>query len=959
MPPQPPSAASSSASSVSPLASPGPGAPASAFPALGPADLPAVLADPNALILDIRPHNAHLAGRLHGALSLSVPTTLLKRPTYTLARLAPMLPSPSARARFAAWRDSSRIVVHDADAGGLPERPALLGLLRKFRAEGFDERRQVAWIRGGINAVGRERPDLLDHSPLPDEGEEEEDDVAELAPPSSSSAPATSAPFPAQNIKALRTKALPMSAFTSASTIGAPPSFRAPPATVSTEGTIVPPTSATGASILGSIATRGEAVPPTTVPSLLAARATKLHNPMNTQAAPSSAFNLRLPAFASAPGMTLPPQTAAATQSSHAFPPVAGTSSMPTLSGSPEAFSASVAGMRPHRHSVPHGRTVAFNPFFDAIRQNLELAHRTEPSGEGGRGSGIALRLPRRVRRRVGDLPFEWLREIARRSGRTKESGSESESDADEEPQKVSVKITVPPLEDGGVDSADDSADATSASSQSSPSAEELTRALELQFYRIELGEQRRLMGVMEHHSMESQAGAVSVSAAGVVPVGAAAAVASRAKGGEKMKLGEEDFPFSITAGLEKGNKNRYRNIWPFEHARVRLRKARPDDDDYMNASYVQPLGTTKRYIATQGPLAATYADFWTLCWEQNVHVIVMLTREVEGNTVKCGKYWAEGEYGPLRLKLIATDDTPERERQKHGSDSDGERDIVHRVFKLTHTGYPQAKPRVVTQLQYLDWPDFNVPEDPRGLLGLVREVEEADVPMDDNYVDPTTGVARHAIGNPPVLLHCSAGVGRTGGYIAVDSVLDGIRREMRKRREDVQPRRLHTDMSPPLLSTYDEPIRRVIEDMREQRMSLCQSLRQYVFVYRAVIEGTLMIVDEERKAEELSPEGTRTAKGALLPDRQDIFMDGPMHSLETVSSVSSGASLRERGVSRKRSISDYMREDAAIDGHLSMSPGGTKRGASPTELPKEGVQGEAMLTKRPSIKRTSRMDTV
>ena len=57
---------------------------------------------------------------------------------------------------------------------------------------------------------------------------------------------------------------------------------------------------------------------------------------------------------------------------------------------------------------------------------------------------------------------------------------------------------------------------------------------------------------------------------------------------------------------------DRYRNIWPFEHARVRLLRTKPGEDDYMNASYVQPLGTTKRYIATQGPLPATYADFWT-----------------------------------------------------------------------------------------------------------------------------------------------------------------------------------------------------------------------------------------------------------------------------------------------------------------------------------------------------------
>lgn len=703
-----------------------------------------------------------------------------------------------------------------------------------------------------------------------------------------------------------------------------------------------------------------------------------------------------------------------------------------------------------------------------------------------------------------------------------------------------------------------------------------------------------------------------------------------------------------------------------------------------------------------------------------------MLTREIEGNTVKCGRYWAEGEYGPLRLKLLATDDTPERERRRrekemnggffsaHVSpqqkskrkststrqgrqdDSDSEREIVRRVFKLTHVGYPQAKPRIITQLQYLDWPDFNVPDDPRGLLGLIREVEEAvarsheagdrtwgegpihlgpwpsrlslptpsppkehaqpavpstiveDVPMDDNEVDPMTGVARHVIGNPPVLLHCSAGVGRTGGYIAVDAVLDGIRREVRKRQETVpaspermdvdpspsppssgeradsrsrapsvspsvpeltvpvavgteevhvrvagfteamdvdseglrdgaggkdkgvrkeiprtvvpaspelvdevrratmrrwpsgsaastagdaapapgkdwessssesspvpsrsatrsttvsgdstsrsrsyqstdptsplsshtssstslsavmakqtthmslsrkdqpespltsaapvdkhrtqdharharrqsdaeaqasrldtwrsevcpssppqgrtskspeavaatvaqvdedgtaqgagpghsrvydyaQPRRLHRDLSPPLLSTYDEPIRRVVEDMREQRMSLCQSLRQYVFVYRAVIEGTLMIVDEEKAKEEREQLSLDVAYGfndftTHAPERLDINTDGPMYSPDYSHSASSGASAvsRERDSSRKRIVLDYMREDGAIDGaHVTMSPGRAKRGASPTELPKEDVQGEAMLTKRPSIKRTVRMDAV
>ncbi|OSX68094.1 hypothetical protein POSPLADRAFT_1108046, partial [Postia placenta MAD-698-R-SB12] len=560
------------------------------------------------LILDIRPHNAHAAARLPSALSLCVPSTLLKRPTFPLARLAPMLPSTAARTRFAAWRDASRIVVYDADAPALSDRPALLGLLRKFRAEGFEASKEVAWVRGGFNAIYRERPDLLDRSPIVDEDGEEEDELGDMAPPMG---------------------------------LTAAPSF------------------------------------------------------------PTCIFLL----------------TCMRTQ-------------------------------------------VAANPFFDAIRQNLELAH-----GAGSSGEPIVLRLPRRVRRRVGDLPFD---------------------------------------------------------SQSPSSAEDLTRALELQFYKIELGEQRRLMGVMEHHSKES---GTQASAGGI-----------------------------ITAGLEKGNKNRYRNIWPFEHARVRLCKSRPDDDDYMNASYVQPLGTTKRYIATQGPLPATFADFWTLCWEQNVHVVVMLTREIESNTVKCGKYWDDGEYGPLRLKLLATDDTPEQEHRRkesemnagffaahvtlpHKAKGKGKRagkergranehpSTVRRVFQLKHTGYPRAPPRIITQLQYLDWPDFNVPSDPRGVLELIHEVEEAE----GNEVDPSTGIARHAQGNPPVLLHCSAGVGRTGGFIAVDAVLDGLRRDMRKRREETE--------AGAAAGGSASPIRRVIEDMREQRMSLCQSLRQYVFVHRAIIE--------------------------------------------------------------------------------------------------------------------------
>ncbi|KAJ7139513.1 protein-tyrosine phosphatase-like protein, partial [Mycena epipterygia] len=326
-----------------------------------------------------------------------------------------------------------------------------------------------------------------------------------------------------------------------------------------------------------------------------------------------------------------------------------------------------------------------------------------------------------------------------------------------------------------------------------------------MQFYRIELAEQRRLMGVMEHHSREGDAAnAGAASEPHYASSGAQTGDAERGHG-QKQERKRARFPFSITAGVEKGSKNRYRNIWPFEHARVRLhaqaverrrdhahgggaegrgetqnqlergfqlpqvpREELPpaadtysdsdaEHDDYVNASYVQPLGTRRRYIATQGPLEATFGDFWTLVWQQNTRVIVMLTREIEGAAVKCGAYWLPGTYGPLRVELL-------------GCAAEGCTGLIRRTLRLTHAGHPRVPPRRVVQLQYLGWPDMNVPEDARGVLGLV---------------DAATGVLRRALragaAEAPVVLHCSAGVGRTGGFIAVDAVLDAVRREARE----------------------------------------------------------------------------------------------------------------------------------------------------------------------------------
>lgn len=179
-----------------------------------------------------------------------------------------------------------------------------------------------------------------------------------------------------------------------------------------------------------------------------------------------------------------------------------------------------------------------------------------------------------------------------------------------------------------------------------------------------------------------------------------------------------------------------------------------------------------------------------------------MLTQQVEGATVKCGHYWTDGVYGAYRLKLIEQVGFEEGKdvlSEKPGPPKDGfnfgffpssdaststtittantHNSTIRRTFELTHTHFPSQPPRIVTQLQYLAWPDMDVPHDPSGVLQLVKEVDSVVASARPAAVDEL-GAAGARV---PVLLHCSAGVGRTGGFIVVDAVLDGLRRDLRR----------------------------------------------------------------------------------------------------------------------------------------------------------------------------------
>ena len=501
---------------------PTPSPDAALFTAVTPADLPVFLSDPHTLILDIRPLPAYLASRIPHALPLSVPSTLLKRPLFPTARLAEMLPTPSARRKFSEWRLAKRILVYDADSAILPEGNNVLGLLRKFRSEAglsADPRPsgaatasprelQLNWLTGGFQAVFREQQSFLDFNFSTNDDDDDDNTPSppsfadpgyhgnpEKSDPTSMASRQAALSMPIANHTALlRTKHLPMSAFTAGST------------TSQRSG------SGRRKLYLGQ--------------QPAGARDLISENP-SANPAPSRAELI----------------------------------SRPSLSGATAA---------PQPTSDP-GPSVAYNPFYDTIRQNTELSH--------GITERIPLRISRSAKDRIEDLPFSWLRELGRWAAEDDggtdaedhyggESGSGSgsgmsggdhsgmSSDSDEDSgsghehahhvrmDQPAVASTISPLNNAETTLEDPQAEGS--------------EALAMQFYRIELGEQRRLMGVMEHHSRES--GRIIEGGEKKGNKSKSKRSKQRSKGtgrSSRGKHGSRDFPYSITAGVEKGAKNR------------------------------------------------------------------------------------------------------------------------------------------------------------------------------------------------------------------------------------------------------------------------------------------------------------------------------------------------------------------------------------------------------------------
>lgn len=251
--------------------------------------------------------------------------------------------------------------------------------------------------------------------------------------------------------------------------------------------------------------------------------------------------------------------------------------------------------------------------------------------------------------------------------------------------------------------------------------------------------------------------------------------------GKEQLKVGAE-LPANVS-------KNRYPHVLPYDHSRVRLSQLGDDlHSDYINANFVPGYASPQEFIVTQGPLKKTIEDFWRLVWEQNVCNIIMLTVCMENGRVLCDHYWpseaAPVSYGQVRVHLLSQSSAEE---------------WTMREFKLWHEGLRAE--RHVSHLHYTAWPDHGIPESTSSILAFRELVRE--------HIQSAKDAG-------PTLVHCSAGVGRSGTFIALDRLLQQMKQEK-------------------VVDMFG-----VVYTLRMNRYQMIQTLSQYIFLHSCILEKIL-----------------------------------------------------------------------------------------------------------------------
>ncbi|NWU59575.1 PTPRJ phosphatase, partial [Dromas ardeola] len=252
----------------------------------------------------------------------------------------------------------------------------------------------------------------------------------------------------------------------------------------------------------------------------------------------------------------------------------------------------------------------------------------------------------------------------------------------------------------------------------------------------------------------------------------------------EELKSAGVHQPKFAAELADNRGKNRYNNVLPYDISRVKLSEQSYATDDYINANYIPGYISRKAFIAAQGPLPNTIEDFWRMIWERNIYSIVMLTKCVEQARTKCEQYWPDKEsktYGDIIVTMVSEIVLPE---------------WTIRDLTVEKSNTPES--HTVRQFHFTSWPDHGVPETTDLLINFRHLVHEY---SSQNPIDS------------PTLVHCSAGVGRTGTFIAIDRLIQQIEME----------------------NTVD--VYGVVYDLRMHRPLMVQTEDQYVFLNQCVMD--------------------------------------------------------------------------------------------------------------------------
>ncbi|XP_034016181.1 tyrosine-protein phosphatase non-receptor type 2 [Thalassophryne amazonica] len=256
-----------------------------------------------------------------------------------------------------------------------------------------------------------------------------------------------------------------------------------------------------------------------------------------------------------------------------------------------------------------------------------------------------------------------------------------------------------------------------------------------------------------------------------------------------EIRTQSHECSYKVAKYPENRNRNRYRDVSPFDHSRVKLENT---ENDYINASLVVMEEAQRSYILTQGPLRNTCGHFWLMIWEQKTKAVIMLNRVIEKGSEQCAQYWPTAEEKELAfrdtrflIKLLSEDIKSY---------------YTTRVLELQNIN--TGEKRNIYHFHYTTWPDFGVPESPASFLNFLFEVRES---------------GALGVDHGPAVVHCSAGIGRSGTFSLVDTCL-----VLMDKRKDP--------------SSVD--IKSILLDMRKYRMGLIQTPDQLRFSYMAVLEG-------------------------------------------------------------------------------------------------------------------------